>query len=112
MTVVHALDDLVAGPRAKLYEGERHGDGVELSFFVTMTPPDRGPPLHVHAHAEVFLVVAGRATFTVGEEQVEVEAGSVLMVPPETPHRFHNTGESTLRIISIQPSSEVQQANV
>jgi mannose-6-phosphate isomerase-like protein (cupin superfamily) len=112
MPSVHSLTDLTAGPRAMLYEGGRHGDGVELSFFVTSTPPRRGPPLHVHPDAEVFLVEEGEARFTIGNEEFVVSSGQIVMVPPETPHRFENTGDDVLRIVSIQPSSEVQQANV
>lgn len=112
MTRVLALSDLVAGPRARLFEGANHGDGVPLSFFVTTTPPHRGPPLHVHPDAEVFLIEQGQATFTIGEDEVAVGAGDVLMVPPETPHRFENTGDGDLRVISMQPSTEVHQANV
>ena len=112
MPQVHALKDLTAGPRAELFEGARHGDGVDLSFFVTTTPPDRGPPLHVHPHAEVFLVEEGSARFTIGDEEVELSVGQVVMVPPETPHRFHNTGTGDLRVVSMQPSAEVHQANV
>ena len=112
MTQVHALSDLTAGPRAELFEGARHGDGVELSFFVTNTPPDRGPPLHVHPTAEVFLVEAGQATFTIGEEEVVLGPGQIVMVLPETPHRFHNTGDEVLRVVSMQPNAEVHQANV
>ena len=112
MATVHTLTELTAGPRARLFEGERHGDGVALSFFVTTTPPGRGPPLHVHPQAEVFLVEQGEATFTIGEETLAVASGQVVMVPPETPHRFENTGGDELRVISMQPSSEVEQANV
>lgn len=112
MATVRSLADLIAGPRASLFEGGRHGDGVELSFFVTHTPPRSGPPLHVHPAAEVFLVQEGEAMFTVGDEQLVVSSGQIVMVPPETPHQFENTGDDTLRIVSIQPSSEVQQANV
>lgn len=112
MVSVHALADLAAGPRAALFEGGRHGDGVELSFFVTNTPPGSGPPLHVHPAAEVFLVEEGEATFTIGNEQLAVPSGQIVMVPPETPHRFENTGDDMLRVLSIQPSPEVQQANV
>ena len=112
MSLVHALEDLVAGPRARLFEGTRHGDGVELSFFVTETPPDRGPPLHVHPHAEVFLVQEGTARFTIGPEEVVLPSGHIVMVPPETPHRFVNVGDGVLRVVSMQPSGEVHQANV
>jgi len=112
MASVHTLSDLVAGPRAMLFEGARHGDGLPLSFFVTTTPSRRGPPLHVHPHAEVFLVEAGQARFIIGDDEVEVATGEIVMVPPETPHRFENTGDDDLRIISMQPSPEVHQANV
>ena len=112
MARVLALADLTSSPRSSLFEGLNHGDGVELSFFVTETPPDRGPPLHVHPHAEVFLVLEGTARFTIGPEEVVLSSGYVVMVPPETPHRFVNTGDDVLRIVSMQPSGEVHQANV
>jgi len=112
MARVLGPDDLASSPRASLFEGLSHGDGVELSFFITTTPPDRGPPLHVHPNAEVFLVERGTATFTIGDEEVVVSSGQVVMVPPETPHRFHNTGGEDLRVVSMQPSAEVHQANV
>lgn len=112
MARVLPLEDLASSPRASLFEGLTHGDGVELSFFVTETPLDRGPPLHVHPNAEVFLVEQGTATFTVADEELVVSQGHVVMVPPETPHRFHNTGDQVLRVVSMQPSAEVHQANV
>ena len=112
MARVFALTDLTSSPRASLFEGFTYGDGVELSFFVTETPPDRGPPLHVHPHAEVFLVLEGTARFTIDAEDVVLPSDHVVMVPPETPHRFVNTGDGVLRVISMQPSGEVHQANV
>ena len=112
MARVLALADLTSSPRASLFEGLNHGDGVELSFFVTETPPDRGPPLHVHPHTEVFLVLEGTARFTIGVEEAVLSSGYVVVVPPETPHRFVNTGDDVLRVVSMQPSGEVHQANV
>lgn len=112
MTVVHALADLRWSPTASLFEGRKHGDvgaDVDVSFFVTTTPPGGGPSLHVHPYPEVFVVQEGEATFTVGGDQVRVGGGHVVVVPPETPHRYQNTGDVTLRQLSIHPRGEVQQ---
>jgi len=32
----------------------------------------------------------------------------VVVVPPETPHRFENTGEETLRQVSIHDAGEMR----
>ncbi len=95
-------------PTACLFEG-RDAAGVEVSVFVTDTPPGKGPPLHVHPYPEVFVVSAGEATFTVGEQELRVGAGHVVVVPAETPHGFKNFGEEDLHVVSIHPSGEVRQ---
>lgn len=111
MTLVHAVADLSRSSSVALFEGHRHGD-VDLSFFVTDTPPGGGPRLHVHPYAEVFLVESGEATFTAGGEERVVSGGHVVVVPPETAHRFENTGEDALRVVSIHPSGEVLQTDL
>jgi mannose-6-phosphate isomerase-like protein (cupin superfamily) len=34
------------------------------------------------------------------------------VVPPETPHKFVNSGENPLRVVSIHPSREVVQTDL
>ena len=111
MTIVHALDDLRTSPASCLFEGNRHGD-VDLSCFVTSFPSGRGPALHTHPYAEVFIVQRGCATFTSGREYFDVTGGHVVVIAPETPHRFQNTGHAPLDVISIHPSGNVQQTNL
>jgi mannose-6-phosphate isomerase-like protein (cupin superfamily) len=108
---VQTLEDLRSSSLASLFEGRHHG-GAEVSFFVTDAPPGRGPVLHLHPYPEVFIVEQGEATFTAGEEQTVVGAGHVVVVPAETPHRFENTGEGTLHVVSIHPSGEVVQTDL
>jgi mannose-6-phosphate isomerase-like protein (cupin superfamily) len=109
MTALHALDDLRSSPTAWLFEGR--GD-IDLSFFVTSTPPGGGPSLHVHPYPEVFLVQEGQATFTIGADERVVRAGHVLVIDAGTPHRFQNTGEGTLGVVSMHPSPEVRQTDL
>ena len=108
MTYVRALSEMRTSPTACLFEG-RDEAGVEVSVFVTDTPPGKGPPLHVHPYPEVFVVSAGEATFTVGEEELRVGAGHVVVVPAETPHGFKNFGEIELHVVSVHPHGEVEQ---
>jgi mannose-6-phosphate isomerase-like protein (cupin superfamily) len=83
-------------------EGQEHGAGV--SIILVDAAPGRGPALHKHAYEEVFIVQEGRATFTAGGEQREVRGGAIVVVPPETPHRFVNSGDGPLRQIAIHVS--------
>jgi mannose-6-phosphate isomerase-like protein (cupin superfamily) len=46
----------------------------------------------------------GIATFTVGGDEIHAEPGDVVIVPPNTPHAFANTGEGQLRQIDIHVS--------
>jgi mannose-6-phosphate isomerase-like protein (cupin superfamily) len=108
MPQVIPLAGLSTSPTAWLFEGRPHA-GAEISFFVTQTPPGKGPGLHVHPYTEVFLVEDGEATFTVGEEQLVVAAGNILVVPPVTPHGFKNRTERPLRVFSVHDSGEVSQ---
>jgi mannose-6-phosphate isomerase-like protein (cupin superfamily) len=107
MTIVLGLADLRSSQMSSQFEGHRNG-GVNLSFFVTNAPPGSGPALHTHPYAEVFIVQEGKATFTAGEEELVVTGGHVVVVPPETPHRFENTGEGILRQVSIHDRGEMQ----
>jgi mannose-6-phosphate isomerase-like protein (cupin superfamily) len=62
----------------------------------TLPPGPASPPQHVHhEHDEVFIVTAGRMRFTSGDEHVEAEAGTVVVVPIGVPHTFSNPFEQT-----------------
>ena len=92
-------------PSAHSHEfiGEEHG-GVPFSVILVHTGPGGGPAVHSHPYAEVFIVEAGEATFTLGSEQVVVAAGHVVVGPPDAAHGFTNTGEGELRITAIHGS--------
>ena len=107
-TEVHALADLARSPTVAFFEGARHGGGTELSFYVTAWGPGEGPGLHLHPYAEVFLVERGRAGFRSGDEELVADAGHVVVVPPETAHRFWNSGDERLEVTSIHPAAKVE----
>jgi quercetin dioxygenase-like cupin family protein len=90
------------------FEGRDHGSSV--SFFVGEFQPGTGPSLHRHPYDETFIVEAGSATFTLGDETLELGAGQIIVVPAGAPHKFVS-GEG-FRIVSISPSDHMQQEDL
>ncbi len=93
--------------RTQRVEGSAHGSGV--SYFLVDNAHGAGPALHRHPYSETFQVLHGRARFTVGDETVVVEAGTTVVVPPRTWHRFVNTGPDRLNLIGIHASDVIEQ---
>ena len=81
-------------------------------IIIVATGRGEGPDLHLHPYPEVFVVEAGVARFTVGGEEIVVEAGNVVVVPAETPHGFKGESEEKLRVVSFHPSPEVVQTDL
>ncbi|MFN8224804.1 MAG: cupin domain-containing protein [Gaiellales bacterium] len=85
---------------------EVQGDslGTDVSVIVVEAEPGDGPALHRHPYAELFVVIEGEATFTVGGLQRRVTAGETLLAPAGVPHAFRNTGDRALRQVDIHLS--------
>ena len=109
MPTVVPIEDLRLSPTAALFEG---GDEIPTSIFVTAYDRGQGPQLHLHPYPEVFVVQTGTAAFTVGDEEITVAAGHIVVVPAETPHRFKGAGGDTLRVVSVHPSPTVEQTDL
>ena len=60
-----------------------------------------GPRLHTHPYCEIFIIRQGTGLFTVGDQEIEATAGQILIVPPNTPHKFTNLGPGPLETTDI-----------
>ena len=107
--VITPIENLRLNDRAALFQG---GDEIPASIFVVQCQRNDGPDLHLHPYPEAFVVQSGIAVFTVGDEQVTVPAGNVVVVPAQTPHGFKNPGDDELRVVSVHPSARVRQTNL
>ena len=96
-------DDIRAGVGSYEFEGYLHGDS-NVSFISIDQTPGEGPRLREHTNEEFFIVQEGRPRFTVGTETLDAQPGQIIVVPPETPHKFVNIGEGPLRQIDIHAS--------
>ena len=69
-----------------------------LSMGLYVLPAGSTDPQSPHTEDEVYYVVEGKASITVGEEAREVSAGSVVYVAANVPHRFHDI-EAELKVL-------------
>lgn len=92
------------------FHGEKQG--APFSAYFVNAKPGQGPPLHRHPYVEVEFTLEGTGTMTVGDETHEVSAGSIVVIPANTPHRFINSGDGVLRQIGIHASPKFVQTNL
>ena len=94
------------------YEFVGETQGAPFSAYIVKAEPGQGPPLHKHPYVEVAFTLEGCATITIGDEQRELKAGSIVVIPADTPHRFVNSGDMTLRQIDVHASAKFVQTNL
>jgi mannose-6-phosphate isomerase-like protein (cupin superfamily) len=63
--------------------------------------PGSRQAMHTHpAQEQVYVIVRGHGRMLVGEEAREVGPGTLVSVPPATPHAILNTGQELLVYVS------------
>ncbi|MFG3529968.1 cupin domain-containing protein [Streptomyces sp. NPDC047917] len=92
-----------------LEDGSHTGHRLAIAESV-LAPHTQGPPQHRHAqHDEGFYVLSGTVRFTVGNEDYDATAGTLVMVPPGTPHTFANpTDQPAVMLSTFTPDLYVQ----
>ncbi|GAA3866967.1 cupin domain-containing protein [Streptomyces sp. NPDC003631] len=60
-------------------------------------------PQTPHQQDEVYFVVSGRASITVGLETTQVARGSVVYVPAGVAHKFHHITEDLRVLVMFSP---------
>jgi mannose-6-phosphate isomerase-like protein (cupin superfamily) len=109
MATVIPIEDLRHSATAALFQGR---DDIAISIFVTKYERGQGPALHLHPYPEAFVVQTGTAAFTVGDDELIVTRGHIVVVPAQTPHGFEGAGDDPLRVVSVHPSGTVQQTDL
>ncbi|MFB0616407.1 cupin domain-containing protein [Streptomyces sp. AGS-58] len=97
------LDELEAERAA--HEGAYLQFLRERNMSVGLYALDAGErdPQKPHHQDEVYFVVSGRASITVGPETTEVARGSIVYVPAGVPHRFHHISEDLRVLVVFSP---------
>jgi quercetin dioxygenase-like cupin family protein len=75
--------------------------GATVSLIMDHSAPGGGPRLHRHPYDETWVVVEGNLTFQSGDEVLQAGPGDIIIVPPDTPHKFTNDGPGTSNLVCI-----------
>src|SRR3954453_18777714 len=109
-------DPVLTGPRTGRTRSYGNGSNIELKLFGEQSGEDWAvvenrvragdePPIHTHTREdETIYVVEGAITAYVGEQQLEVEAGSYAALPNDVPHGFTVRGEEVRLIQTLHPA--------
>jgi quercetin dioxygenase-like cupin family protein len=84
----------------------------ELLVMESVWPrPGRRTPEHVHPEMEErWRVIAGRAAFRIGAEELEAGPGETVVAPPGTPHVAWNPTGGEVRVrIEMRPALRWQE---
>src|SRR5262245_16988713 len=77
------------------------GDNAPMSITLVDAEPGSQQGLHEHpGSTQVYLVIAGAGRMIVGDEEADVDAGTLVCIPPGTPHAIRNTGWQRLTFVS------------
>ncbi|MFB7470420.1 cupin domain-containing protein [Kitasatospora sp. NPDC056184] len=92
-----------------LEDGSHTGHRLAIAESV-LAPHAQGPPQHRHGrHDEGFYILSGTVRFTVGDEDHDAGAGTLVVVPPGTPHTFANpTDQPAVMLSTFTPDLYVQ----
>jgi mannose-6-phosphate isomerase-like protein (cupin superfamily) len=86
----------------KVTSGETNG---AYSVVEEVTPPQGGPPLHVHQHEdEMFYILEGVCEVRCGDQTFKATKGSLAILPRKIRHGFRNIGSTPSKIlVTITP---------
>jgi mannose-6-phosphate isomerase-like protein (cupin superfamily) len=97
--ILHRADQRKGAIAAVEFEGAPYGAGV--SFFIGDLEPGKGPRLHKHPYAETCIVHSGQAAMMIDGEEVVAGPGDIVVIGPDTPHRFTAIGDERLVAVCI-----------
>lgn len=97
---VRSYDDLNAvETRPGVVRRVFSGDGATLAF--TTLDPGHTPRPHSHPHEQIVYIIEGRCRFVVGDEEVTVGPGEMLVVPPGIEHWAETVGDEPCVDLSV-----------
>ena len=99
-----AQADSTIGPRLGLALSPANGTATTIVAALDLAPGKRSGR-HTHSIEEVVLVLKGTGEMTVGEEQVRLSAGEMVLVPALAPHELSNAGSEELHTVAFFPNA-------
>jgi quercetin dioxygenase-like cupin family protein len=78
-----------------------HRDLDRLAAGLTIIPPGGSSDPHAHEEGEMFYVLAGMCSITIGKEKRELNTGTAVWGPPGISHQLFNDSDSPCKILWV-----------
>lgn len=101
----------VPGEFGHMMDGEDYGF-ESLSFILTETHPNGGPPLHIHESEEAHVLLEGEVAYIIGDRRFTAVGPYVARVPAGAPHTFVNQGPIPFNLVAVFPSKRLTYKEV
>ncbi|RAV20047.1 cupin domain-containing protein [Paenibacillus contaminans] len=75
------------------------GEGATLALHVLQ--PGHEPKPHSHTYEQIVYILGGKVKFHIGEESVLLEAGGLLVVPPDVMHYAEVIGDEPVYNLDV-----------
>jgi len=108
VTVRHAdQPSLPASPNREFrYLINQDAGCLDVTQFVGVIPPGKAPE-HSHTYDEVVYILEGTGTYHIAGEEVPLEPGTCLHLPPYTRHCLENSGSTDMKVLGVfHPSGD------
>jgi quercetin dioxygenase-like cupin family protein len=94
-----------AGSQAQKFYKTTLWQGEHVMVGLNCLEPGQTQPVHAHEGADKFyFVLQGQGKFTVGDEESEVTAGTLVVAPSGIPHGVKNdAGDRLSLLVTIAP---------
>jgi quercetin dioxygenase-like cupin family protein len=110
MTVFKYAEMDVAKPMPNVLRRQVYTENIMVTVVDFAGGPSPAAPPHQHPHEQITYIAEGTVNFIVGEgdEQMVglVDAGDLIVVPPDVPHTVEVLGESARLIDCFYPIRE------
>ena len=116
MELIRTLDESKFNPAkfSSVVLADRASGVNSTSLGIMRVPPGgRGPGLHVHSFEQIYYIIRGTMTLTIGEKEFTAPENSFVILPEGMPHTNWNAGDDILWFINARspepakPSREV-----
>jgi quercetin dioxygenase-like cupin family protein len=79
---------------------------LDVTQFVGVIPPGKAPE-HSHTYDEVVYILEGTGTYHIAGQEVPLEPGTCLHLPPYTLHCLENSGSTDMKVLGVfHPSGD------
>ncbi len=100
----YASDDVRGASVRWLIGPAEEAPNFALRYFEIQ--PGGWSSLDQHAHDHGVMVLRGRGTVRLGEEEFAIRCGDIVYIPSQEVHQFKTTGDEPLGFLCIVPSRE------